>query len=57
MVIAIQAGSPADPSLAEYVAACPQTGGLPSSARVEEDAFGAMFDPHGTVDAMRLGWL
>ena len=27
------------------------------SARVEEDAFGAMFDPHSTVDAMRLGWL
>jgi peptide/nickel transport system substrate-binding protein len=31
--------------------------GYRASARVEEDTFGAMFDPDSNVDAMRLGWL
>ena len=57
VVIAIQAGSPADPSLAEYVAHVLRRVGYRATARVEEDAFGAMLDPHSTVDAMRLGWL
>ena len=57
VVIAIQAGSPADPHLAGYVARVLRRVGYQASTRVENDAFGAMFDPHSTVDAMRLGWL
>jgi peptide/nickel transport system substrate-binding protein len=57
VVIAIQAGSPADPHIAAYVARVLRRVGYRASARVEEDAFGAMFDPDSTVDAIRLGWL
>jgi YVTN family beta-propeller protein len=57
VVIAIQANAPADPHLAAYVARVLRRVGYRASARVEEDAFGAMFDPKSTVDAMRVGWL
>jgi len=57
VVIAIQVGSPADPGIAEYVARVLRRVGYRASTRVENDAFGAMFDSHSTVDAMRLGWL
>jgi peptide/nickel transport system substrate-binding protein len=57
VVIAIQAGSPADRGIAEYAAHVLRRLGYRASTHVEEDSFGAIFDPHGTVDAMRLGWL
>jgi YVTN family beta-propeller protein len=57
VVIAIQAGSQADPGVAEYAARVLRRLGYRASTHVEEDSFGAIFDPHGAVDAMRLGWL